>query len=194
MPPRGTRKTKSKAKRTVTSDSSDSDSSVNSGAKYNQPDSSDSSDDDTRPIIKPTRRMNMPKPDAPTNGNDPKPLLTIKDMTERDQQVHLESRYYEFPQGYFVLAMDMPNCDGPIKCTRSETNKKAIMLEWNSVFADHTYMQDLLCSGEFKDQSKLSLHPSDMFVQGIVNQTKTLSWCNMTLKVARDFSKPNYIH
>jgi hypothetical protein len=117
--------------------------------------------------------MNMPKLDAPTNGNDPKPLVTREAMAQRDQQVHLESHIYTF-DGYYILAMDMPNCEGKIHCTRFENDTRSIKLEWDSVFSSTQYMSDLLCSGtsEFKDASKLQLHPSDMFVQGLVSQTK----------------------
>jgi hypothetical protein len=176
MPPK-TKKTSAKAKRAVTYDS-DSDS-ANSGAKYNQPYSSDSSDDDTHPIIKQTKRMPMPKlpmpklPDAPANGQDPRPLVTREDMAERDQHVHLECRIFDFDD-YFILGMDMPNCDGEIKCTRFENNKKSIKFEWDSSFSSSAYMEDLLCSGaaDLKDQSKLQLHSGDMFVKGMAHQMK----------------------
>jgi hypothetical protein len=140
--------------------SSDSDDSGHSGASFEAPiQSSDSeSSDDETPIIKPTKRMTMPKKngndirkmDAPTDDEAPNPLLSEDQMMGFHRQVQPEGHLHKTESGASVFFHLPTGIDvSMITITRFEDDKSKVKVSWPAVIKDSAFILETFCSGDF---------------------------------------------
>ena len=170
---------RNKTKRTPTKKPADPE---DSGSEYFDLNLLDSDEEDD--IIQPLQRMSIKPPnrttkttmDPPRNGNGPKPLVRLDDMTNRDSDVHLKTIPVPHETGMFLLVDKLSGvnpCD--INVIRDMKDKKMITLEWESTISSVGAINDLFCSGDYVvNCQQISLLSSDGFVKDMTTAVKAM--------------------